>query len=75
MTDELYTALSLLMVGMITVFVVLLLVVLTGNLLIRYVNYRSRLTGIDPNKIAAINAAVEIITKGQGVIEKIESKK
>ena len=38
MTPEFSTALTLLVVGMVTVFLVLLLVVTTGNLLISFVN-------------------------------------
>ncbi len=81
MSDPLNTALTLLGVGMITVFVVLLFVVLSGNVLIWLVNrsvpeghevLSSGNDGTDPRKIAAITAAVEAITKGKGSVKKIE---
>jgi oxaloacetate decarboxylase gamma subunit len=83
MTSELSTALNLLGIGMITVFVVLTLVVGVGKLLIRFVNSLpeeikkptsapARVHSIDPSKVAAITAAVDHITFGQGVVTKIE---
>ncbi len=60
---------------MITVFVVLLLVVITGRLLIRVVNgleNGSEQSNISSSKIAAITAAVAMITQGKGRITKIE---
>jgi oxaloacetate decarboxylase gamma subunit len=73
MEVEFSTALSLLAIGMITVFVVLALVVLTGNLLIRFVNRISPdQDGIAPVKIAVITAAVNAFTEGKGKITKIE---
>ncbi|MEM9324058.1 MAG: oxaloacetate decarboxylase [Bacteroidota bacterium] len=73
------TALTLLLIGMITVFVVLLLVVLVGNLLIFFVNrYLSPQdqdpdsTGISAKEVAVLTATVEVITQGKGVIERIE---
>ena len=77
MESDISTALSLLAIGMITVFTVLFLVVLTGNILIRFVN-RLKLSemtpqqAIAPNKVAAISAAVEAFTQGKGRITKIE---
>lgn len=66
---------------MITVFVVLSLVVVVGNLLIRIVNRfvaisvsSAKPTEISKTKIAAITAAVELITRGKGRITKIEKK-
>jgi len=69
------TALMLLVVGMITVFVVLALVVFTGNVLIRLVNlFSSKEEGIAPAKIAAITSAVAQFTHGKGRITKIEKQ-
>lgn len=78
--DQLSTAFTLLGIGMITVFIVLLLVVLTGNLLIRIVNQFGSEANTppsdrdDPGTIAAITAAVEIVTHGQGRITNIQRK-
>ncbi len=80
MEPQISTALSLLLTGMITVFMVLLLVVITGNVLIRFVNAylpeASVITAtpdrLDKRKIAAINAAVEHYTKGTGRVTRIE---
>ena len=75
MGGDVSTALSLLTVGMITVFSVLLLVVLTGNLLIQLSNRigtNSENGDISPSKVAAIVGAVEILTEGRGRITKIE---
>ena len=70
---------------MITVFVVLALVVVTGNLLIRFVNTflpeqaaaAARVSTppssqISPKKIAAITSAVHQLSGGKAGIEKIE---
>ena len=74
MGSDFSTALSLLAIGMITVFMVLLLVVVTGNILIRIVNrfYVESDKQIEGAKIAAITGAVEAFTQGQGHIIKIE---
>jgi len=81
MESDFSTALTLLIIGMLTVFVVLTLVVLTGNLLTSFVNKyleepKSPLTPVNSdignNKIAAITAAVEAFTAGKGRIQKIE---
>jgi oxaloacetate decarboxylase gamma subunit len=83
MTSELSTALNLLGIGMITVFVVLTLVVGVGKLLIRFVNSLPEeikeptssqipVGAIDTRKVAAIAAAVDHFTFGQGAITKIE---
>ncbi len=73
MDGELSTALSLLAIGMITVFIVLLLVVITGNLLIRVVNrFFQNGNQLSTAKIAAISGAVEVFTEGRGKITKIE---
>ncbi|MBV6640197.1 MAG: OadG family protein [Cyclobacteriaceae bacterium] len=79
---EINTALNLLFIGMITVFVVLLLVYGTGNLLIRIVNLMpdqdeeiKKEGGISNKKIAVLNAAVEAFTAGKGTITQIEKLK
>ena len=79
MTDNIESALSLLLIGMITVFLVLLLVVVIGNVLISITNKfavapAKNITKktIDNKKLAAITAAVEIVTEGKVRIEKIE---
>ncbi|HHP7242236.1 MAG TPA: hypothetical protein ACFCUD_11210 [Cyclobacteriaceae bacterium] len=79
MTD-LQLASQLLIIGMITVFMVLLTVFFTGNLIINVVNKywpdESKEALIEEKmsskKIAAIFAAVESVTQGQGRITKIE---
>lgn len=88
--EETYrTALTLLAVGMITVFSVLFLVVLLGRLLVAVVNRffpgtaavspavelpGQKNTAIDGRKVAAITAAVAHITGGRGRVTKIERK-
>ena len=88
MDQQLSTALLLLAVGMITVFIILSLVVFTGRVLIRIVNRfhkeerdfvmagRMRLSrpkkSIDDSQLAAIIAAVEFATHGQGRIQSIQ---
>jgi len=74
------TALSLLIIGMLTVFAVLTLVVFTGKLLTFIVNALSKEVvplrtvnpGVENSKIAAITAAVDAYTQGRGSIQKIE---
>ena len=80
MNNELSQAFSLLGIGMITVFVVLALVVIIGNVLIRLVNRMTPPTpissvsesSISGSKIAAITAAVDIVTEGNGRVTQIE---
>jgi oxaloacetate decarboxylase gamma subunit len=87
MKPELVEAFGTLLVGMITVFTVLALVVATGRALIWSVNrttkelpsvkkgaiQKSKLQEeINAQKMAAIVAAVEIITNGKGKITSIE---
>lgn len=81
MENEISQALTLLGIGMITVFVVLSLVVVVGNLLIRIVNRFApvttspeKTTDVSSAKVAAITAAVELFTAGKGRITKIEKK-
>lgn len=83
MSEDLSTALVLLGVGMITVFLVLSLVVIVGHLLISFVNRflppaivvdknRNKSPEIRPSQIAAITAAVEVFTRGKGRIVSIK---
>lgn len=87
MSSEIQTAFILLIVGMITVFVILSLVVVTGKVLIWVINnffsveerldydYKTPYIEddiIDKKKLAAIAVAVELATKGQGTIKRIE---
>ncbi|MEQ9231079.1 MAG: hypothetical protein RIF46_10385 [Cyclobacteriaceae bacterium] len=76
MTPEISSALTLLAIGMITVFVVLLLVVITGNILIRLVNrfVPESKDGISDKTLAVLTAAVESVTGGKGKITKIEKQ-
>lgn len=80
MTTSISSALTLLVIGMITVFVVLMLVVFTGNILIRIVNRyfpgqpQNLSSTISSQKLAAITAAVEIVTEGKGKIISIEKE-
>ena len=77
--SDLTLALQILIIGMLSVFVILSLVVLTGQLLIRIVNRMSissssitPLQDDDQQEIVAIIAAVDAITEGKGRIEKID---
>ncbi len=81
--ENIQSALLLLLIGVIIVFLVLSLVVGLGNLLIRVTNrYVSDnngngtseigKAGNDPKKIAAIVAAVDIATQGRGRIDSIK---
>ena len=78
MSEVYSTAFSLLFVGMITVFVVLTLVVITGKLLIRIVNRYLPVVDLTPksvieaSKVAAITGAVDIFTGGMGRVTRIE---
>ncbi len=70
--------------GLLTVFVVLLVVVFTGRVIIWFVNryfepapVRTPVKGAGPatlkkGRIAAISAAVHVATKGRGRVAKIE---
>lgn len=82
--EKLLEALQLMIIGMSTVFSVLLLVILLGNLLIRVINKyipeeeskisntENKSTSIDPSVVQAIQVAVAKMTKGKGKVEKIE---
>lgn len=91
MDPALSKAFLILMVGMVTVFTILLLVAITGKLLIRFVNryfpgepisnksqskpspiFRKEPQLVSGGKMAAIVAAVEVMTKGKGQIIRIE---
>ena len=85
MDEAIGTAILVLGVGMVTVFTILTLVVLSGQGLIRVVNHCWRKsTSIDETKkkreekdvrkIAAIVATVEAVTGGKGKITKIEKE-
>lgn len=82
MSEAISTALMLMGVGMITVFLVLFLVVVVGNGLTVFVNRyipepvqveikRSK-PAIEAGKLAAISAAVEVFTEGRGKVTSIE---
>lgn len=74
-------------VGMITVFTILALIVIFGNLLITLVNKfipeakvravvsRTTMGAIDPRKMAAIVSAVDIVTEGQARVTSITKAK
>ena len=79
--ENISNALMVMVVGMLTVFLILCLVVLIGNGLIRITNKFwpeaekvkkeiRRIAGSD-GTIAAIVAAVDVVTKGKGKITKI----
>ena len=84
--ENLNLALSLLLVSMITVFAILYLVVLIGNVVIRLTNRfitpetiavkkeiaSGKAKPTNPAKIAAVIAAVDAVTGGKGKIEKID---
>lgn len=76
-------ALEIFGVGMVTIFVILGLVVISGQILIRLVNRFSptheektpSAAAIPDTHIAVINAAVEVVTKGKGKVATIVSEK
>lgn len=80
-------ALKLMLTGMSTVFFILIMVVVLGNLIIQFTNKfapapvaetkvaNQSKDGIEPSKLAAIISAVEITTKGQGKVTSIEKMK
>jgi oxaloacetate decarboxylase gamma subunit len=83
--ENLTESLILMGVGMTTVFAVLGLVILAGNLLIHIVNKyfpeKEKPKGasvpsdsVNPSIAAAIENAVKTITNGKGKVEKIEKK-
>lgn len=86
MTEQVSSAILISIVGMLTVFGILALVVLTGNSLVRIVNRFAPLPAkvkqnssiqtssslISQKKIAVITAAVSAVSQGKAKIEKIE---
>lgn len=83
--NEMGLALELLGVGMVTVFLILSLVVLLGQLIIRFVNrfmpvvdkaaslkVAVAVSEINPKKIAAIVSAVNTVTDGAGKVSSID---
>jgi len=84
--ENLRLGLMLMVVGMITVFAILLIVIYLSKLLIAIVNKvapeevvakktapaASAPTVIDPNTLAAIKGAVNIVTGGKGKVMKVE---
>ena len=81
MESQISDAILLLFVGMFTVFVILFLVTLSGNLLIKAINKFEEIKNLNdaipkiPTKIIAISTAVvSEITEGKGIVEHIERK-
>lgn len=82
--ENINEALSLLVVGMVMVFIILLLVVAIGNVVIlitnRYIPAMQKATeggatkGSNPKKLAAIAAVVDMITQGEGRVDSIQKK-
>ena len=83
--ENIETAILLMVVGMATVFVILLIVIYLGKLLISLVNKyapeevipvkRETPRGPAPisgNILAAITAAVNVVTQGKGKVTKVE---
>lgn len=79
-------ALSLLVVGMVMVFFILSLVVVLGNVVVRFTNRflpevqksdgRSAITkSANPKKLAAIAAVVDHITQGEGRVDSVQKNK
>lgn len=84
MAEPTSQALILLFIGMITIFSILALVVISGNVLIRFVNHAFPATPVktfplpvkeskvSPATVAAIVATVEWVTAGKGHITSIQ---
>ena len=82
-TSDINLALQLLLIGMVSVFVILGIVVGLGKLLVTLVNKFSpevvkpqklskKKTVFNPKKLAALTAVVDIVTQQQGVIKSIK---
>jgi len=84
MTENLHIALQLLLVGMLSVFFILGVVVALGKILISLVNKFSKdpvprpVAAVTSNKqfsskkLAALSAVIDIISDGQGVIKSVK---
>ncbi len=83
--ENMNEALSLLIVGMVMVFIILFLVVAIGNAVIlltnRYIPVAPNtadgaitIKHTNPKKLAAIAAVVDMITQGEGRIDSIQKK-
>ncbi len=82
--ENMNEALTLLVIGMVMVFVILFLVVGVGNLVIAITNRTisettpakgaDRGQTIQPRKLAAIAAVVDVITRGKGRVDSIEKR-
>lgn len=84
MENNIFEALQLMVVGMITVFLILMIVINLGKLLIALVNkfapeeavvpkkQVASVAAVDPIAQSIIKAAVEKLTNGKGVVKKIE---
>ncbi|MBO5795204.1 MAG: OadG family protein [Bacteroides sp.] len=81
--SNIQTALLLMVVGMVTVFIILLIVIGLGKALIAFVNKfvpeeeapAKKAQGPAPipsNVLAAISAAVSVVTQGKGKVAKVE---
>ncbi|GAO31890.1 OadG family protein [Geofilum rubicundum] len=83
MNEYMQEAWTLLGVGMVTVFIILLVVVLIGNAIIAFVNRyfpeseiekAATVRSFGNSRMAAITAAVNMVTRGKGRITKVERK-
>ncbi len=83
--ENINEALSLLVVGMVMVFIILFLVVLIGNAVVLLTNRYlpevqkiddggEALKGANPKKLAAIAAVVDLITRGEGRVNSVQKK-
>ena len=81
--NDFNTALLLMAVGMVTVFIILLIVMGLGKALIAFVNKFAPEEVVSPKKsnapapipaniMAAISAAVTVVTHGKGKVSKVE---
>ena len=84
MENNIFEALQLMVVGMITVFLIVMIVMNIGKLLIALVNkfapdeavapkkQVTSVAAVDPMAQSVIKAAVEKLTNGKGIVKKIE---